>query len=78
MRRLTALASLALLVAGVAAAPVGAHEGHASCKAFGQTHAQLAQELHPFGQAVSFAARQGFNAALVEESHTTEGLCEAK
>jgi hypothetical protein len=63
---------------GVAAVPVRAHEGHASCKAFGQTLSENAQTTQPWGQVVSTGARAGFNSALVAEAHTVEGLCEPR
>ena len=63
---------------GLTAVPVQAHEGHASCKAFGQTVSENAQTTQPWGQVVSNGAQLGFNSALVAEAHTVEGLCEPK
>jgi hypothetical protein len=63
---------------GAAAVPAQAHEGHASCKAFGQTVSENAQTTQPWGQVVSSGAQAGFNSALVAEAHTVEGLCEPR
>jgi hypothetical protein len=63
---------------GAAAVPAQAHEGHASCEAFGHTVAGNAQTSQPWGQVVSTGAQAGFNSALVTEAHTVEGLCEPK
>jgi hypothetical protein len=63
---------------GVAAVPAQAHEGHGSCKAFGQTVSENAQTAQPWGQIVSNGAQLGFNSALVAEAHTVEGLCEPR
>lgn len=62
----------------VAAVPAQAHEGHASCKAFGQTVSENAQSTQPWGQVVSNGAQLGFNSTLVAEAHTVEGLCEPR
>lgn len=69
---------IGFFVAGVAAVPVSAHEGHGSCQAFGEGQSTIAQEERPFGQLASSAAQGGFMAALIEETHTTEGLCESR
>jgi hypothetical protein len=74
---------LAALLAGAlstggAALPAQAHEGHASCKAFGQTVSENALTTQPWGQIVSTGAQLGFNSGLVAEAHTVEGLCEAR
>jgi hypothetical protein len=66
------------LASGIGAAPAQAHEGHESCKAFGQAVSQNAQTIQPWGQVVSNGAQLGFNSALVAEAHTVEGLCEPK
>ena len=66
---------IGVFVAGVAAVPGNAHEGHASCQAFGEAQSNIAQEERPFGQLASNAAQNGFLAALIEETHTSEGLC---
>jgi len=63
---------------GAATVPAEAHEGHASCKAFGQTVSENAQPTQPWGQVVSSGAQAGFNSALVAEAHTVEGLCEPR
>lgn len=63
---------------GAAALPAQAHEGHASCEAFGQTVSENAQTTQPWGQIVSGGAQLGFNSGLVAEAHTVEGLCEAR
>ena len=63
---------------GFAGTPAQAHEGHASCKTFGQTVSENAQMTQPWGQVVSTGAQLGFNGALVAEAHTVEGLCEPR
>ena len=63
---------------GLTAVPVQAQEGHASCKAYGQTVSEHAQTTRPWGQVVSDGAQLGFSRALVAEAHTVEGLCQAK
>jgi hypothetical protein len=80
MRRKILIAALlaGAVSAGAAAVPAQAHEGHASCKAFGQTLSENAQTTQPWGQVVSNGAQAGFNSALVAEAHTVEGLCEPK
>jgi hypothetical protein len=80
MRRRILIAGLlaGALSAGPAAVPAQAHEGHASCKAFGQTVSENAQTSQPWGQIVSTGAQAGFNSALVAETHTVEGLCEPR
>jgi hypothetical protein len=62
----------------VAAVPAEAHEGHASCRAYGQAVSENAQTIQPWGQLVSNGAQLGFNSALVAEAHTVEGLCEPR
>lgn len=60
MRKL--LVTLAVVViAGAAAAPAAAHEGHASCQAMGELVSGEAQDpaLRPFGETVSGNARGG-------------------
>jgi hypothetical protein len=73
--RLTTMLVVAL-ASGIGAAPAQAHEGHGSCKVFGQTVSQNAQAVQPWGQVVSNGAQLGINSALVSEAHTVEGLCE--
>ena len=75
--RLTTMLVVAL-ASGIGAAPAHAHEGHGSCKAFGQAVSQNAQTIQPWGQVVSNGAQLGFNSALVSEAHTVEGLFEPK
>jgi hypothetical protein len=76
--RVAAVALLAGLFAGVAATPVSAHEGHGSCAEYGAAVSGNAQSERPWGQIVSNGAQLGFTSALVEEAHTTEGLCEPR
>lgn len=75
--RLTTMLVVAL-ASGIGAEPAQAHEGHGSCKAFGQAVSQNAQTIQPWGQVVSNGAQLGINSALVSEAHTVEGLCEPK
>jgi hypothetical protein len=70
--------AVGLALAGVAAMPVSAHEGHGSCKAFGQTVSANAQSERPWGQIVSHGAQLGLTSALTEEAHTIEGLCKPR
>ena len=80
MPRKILMAAVLVGVASTAAAavPAQAHQGHASCAAFGQTVSENAQTAQPWGQVVSTGARAGFNSALVAEAHTFEGLCVPK
>jgi hypothetical protein len=57
----------------IAAAPATPHEGHASCKAFGETVLGNAQSERPWGRIVSNGARLGLTSALTDEAHTIEG-----
>jgi hypothetical protein len=80
MRRKIMIAALlaGVVSTGAAAVPAQAHQGHASCEAFGQTVSENAQTTQPWGQIVSTGAQAGFNSALVAEAHTVEGLCEPR
>lgn len=71
-------AAVALIASGVAATTAGAHEGHGSCKAYGETVSANAQSERPWGQIVSHGAQLGLTSALTAEAHTTEGLCEQR
>ena len=51
--------AVVLAAAGVEAMPVSAHEGHGSCKAFGETVSANAQSERPWGQIVSHGAQLG-------------------
>ena len=77
-RKMFAVGLAAAVWAGVTATLGAAHEGHASCKAFGQTVSQNAQAERPWGQIVSGASQRGLTPLLVAEAHTIEGLCEQK
>ena len=77
-RKIFAVGLAAALWTSVTAIPGAAHEGHASCKAFGQTVSQNAQAERPWGQIVSGASQRGLTPVLIAESHTIEGLCEQK
>lgn len=70
--------AVGLLLAGLAAMPVSAHERHGSCKAFGETVSANAQSERPWGEIVSRGAQLGLTSALTAEAHTTEGLCEPR
>jgi hypothetical protein len=70
--------AIGLVSTTAAAAPASAHEGHASCAAFGATVSANAQSERPWGQIVSNGARLGLTSALTEEAHTVEGLCEPR
>ena len=50
-RRARIAIAVGVAVVGLAAAmPASAHPGHASCKGFGQEHAQFARDLGGLGQ----------------------------
>lgn len=70
--------AVAVVSAGVAALPVSAHEGHGSCRTFGETVSANAQSERPWGQIVSNGAQLGLTSALTAEAHTIEGLCEPR
>jgi hypothetical protein len=70
--------AVGLVAAGAAAMSVSAHEGHGSCKAFGETVSANAQSEDPWGQIVSHGAQLGLTSALTEEAHSVEGLCEPR
>jgi hypothetical protein len=59
MRRRILIAALltGAVSTGAAAVPAQAHEGHASCKTFGQTVSENAQTTQPWGQVVSNGGR---------------------
>ena len=79
MRRTLIGVSAFVAVAGfLGVSPAQAHEGHASCKMYGQTVREFAQTETPFGQLVSNAATQGFNDLLVRETHAMPEICEPR
>ena len=77
MRRKTVAVAVSAGLASLGlAAPAGAHEGHASCKGFGEFASTFAQTAQPAGQVVRTAAPHGGVAALVAAAH--EGECEKR
>jgi hypothetical protein len=78
MRAKSIALAIAVIAAGLTTMPAAAHQGHASCAAYGAAVSGNAQSNRPWGQTISQGAQLGLTSALVAEAHTIEGLCEPR